>query len=213
MNKDFHGGDAMKKSIVLGCLVLLFVSLSWAQEKCEAPVWNKGDQWTFKRADGSTFTNKVVEVKTDLFVVKAGQDPDLYAYDRATMNVSLMIKADGRQMKATDDLRKLFNFPIFVGKKWTDTNSRQAGGVQQQRETTFLIDFNVEGIEDLATDAGTFKTYRIRHKLTMMRANNPSGWLLFWYSPDAKWWVKREVEKSNFWKNFQNIELVSYELK
>jgi hypothetical protein len=71
----------------------------------------------------------------------------------------------------------------------------------------------VEGIEDLATAAGTFKTYKIRHKLTMMRGRNPSGWLLFWYSPDAKWWVKREVERSSFWKNLQNIELVSYELK
>ncbi len=88
-----------------------------------------------------------------------------------------------------------------------------AGGLQKQGETTFLIDFNVEGIEDLSTAAGTFKTYKIRHKLTMMRGQNPSGWLLFWYSPDARWWVKREVEKSSFWKNLQNIELVSYELK
>ena len=95
----------------------------------------------------------------------------------------------------------------------TDMNSRLAGGLVEQRETTFLIDFNVEGIEDLATAAGTFKTYKIRHKLTMMRARNPSGWLLFWYSPDAKWWVKREVEKSNFWGNLQNAELVSYQLQ
>jgi hypothetical protein len=203
----------MKKLISLFILFLSFGSLALAQERCEAPVWTTGDKWTFKRADGSNFTNQVVEVKPDFFVVKAGQDPDLYAYDRATMNVNAVIKPDGRQMKATDDMRKQFNFPIFVGKKWTDTNSRPAGGLESQRETTFVIDFNVEGIEDLTTAAGTFKTYKIRHKLTMMRGQNPSGWLLFWYSPDAKWWVKREVEKSKFWKNFQNIELVSYELK
>jgi hypothetical protein len=82
----------------------------------------------------------------------------------------------------------------------------------RQEETTFLIDFNVEGIEDLTTPAGTFKTYKIRHKLTNMRVSK-SGWILYWYSPDVKWWVKREVEKSNFWQRLLNVELVSYELK
>ena len=57
----------MKMVIFLGCLVLLFVPMSWAQEKCEAPVWKAGDNWTFKQADGSTYTNRVVDVKNDLF--------------------------------------------------------------------------------------------------------------------------------------------------
>jgi hypothetical protein len=202
----------MKKAIVLGCLILFFVPMSWAQEKCEAPVWNTGDKWTFKQGDGSTYTNRVVDVKNDLFIVKIAGDPDLYGYDRETVNLKFMVKEDGRQMKATNDLRKLFNFPIFVGKKWTDTNSKPGGGLYQQQETTFSIDFNVEGTEDLTTPAGTFKTYKIRHKLTNMRSNK-SGWILFWYSPDAKWWVKREVEKSGFWQRLQNAELVSSELK
>lgn len=94
--------------------------MSWAQEKCEAPVWRTGDEWRFKQANGSTYTNEVVDVKNDLFVVKLGQDPDLYGFDKETVNLKFVIKADGRQMKATNDLRKLFNFPIFVGKKWTD---------------------------------------------------------------------------------------------
>jgi hypothetical protein len=203
----------MRKMILLGCLFLSFAPIVFAQDKCEAPVWKTGDQWTFKRADGTTFTNQVVDVTKDLFILKTGNDPDRYGYDKETGNLKFVIKEDGRQMKATNDLRKLFNFPISVGKKWTETNSRLAASLEQQRETTFLIDFNVEGIEDLTTAAGTFKTYKIRHKLTMMRGRNPSGWLLFWYSPDAKWWVKREVEKSNFWRNLLNAELVSYELK
>ena len=203
----------MKKAIVLGCLILFFVPMSWAQEKCEAPVWKTGDKWTFKQGDGSTYTNRVVDVKNDLFIVKIAGDPDLYGYDRETVNLKFMIKADGRQMKVTEDTRKLFNFPIFVGKKWTDTNSRPSGPLGgRQEETTFLIDFNVEGIEDLTTPAGTFKTYKIRHKLTNMRSNK-NGWILFWYSPDVKWWVKREVEKSSFWQRLLNVELVSSELK
>ena len=64
----------MKKAIVLGCLILFFVPIAWAQEKCEAPVWNTGDKWTFKQGDGSTYTNRVVDVKNDLFIVKIAGD-------------------------------------------------------------------------------------------------------------------------------------------
>ncbi len=203
----------MRRMILLGCLFLCFVPMVFAQDKCEAPVWKTGDQWTFKRADGSTFTNQVVDVTKDLFIIKTGSDPDRYGYDKETANLKFVVKEDGRQMKAANDMRKLFNFPISVGKKWTDTNSRRGASLSQQQEITFHVEFSVESIEDLTTAAGTFKTYRIRHKLTNMKSHN-NGWILFWYSPDVKWWVKREVEKSNFWpNNLQKLELVSYELK
>jgi hypothetical protein len=207
----------MKKVIVLGCLVLFFVPMSWAQERCEAPVWKTGDKWTFKQADGSTFSNEVVEVKNDLFIVKSEGDPELYGYDRKTANLDYRIKADGSRMKAANDLRKLFNFPIFVGKKWTDTTSGMPGQTRlgQQQEATFFISFNVEGIEDVTTAAGTFKTYKIRHTLKNLKVRkNRTGWILFWYSPEAKWWVKQEVEKSSFWPHGRlDAELISHELK
>jgi len=199
--------------------ILLTFGMIWAreslpvqaQEQCEAPIWKTGDEWTFKGADGSTFTSRVVDVTNALFIIEWTGDSDRYGYDRETLNLKFIIKEDGRQMKATNDLRKLFNFPLFVGKKWTDTNSRQAGSLGQPQQTTFLIDFRVENIEDITTPAGTFKTYKIRHKLTNLRGNHNSGWILFWYSPDVKWWVKREIEKSMFWSNsLLNCELISY---
>jgi len=207
----------MRRVIILGCLVLFFVPMSWAQEKCEAPVWKTGDKWTFKQADGSTFSNEVVDVKNDLFIVKREGDPELYGYDRKTTNLSFRIKADGSRMKATNDLRKLFNFPIFDGEQWTDTTSGLPGqtSLGGQQEAKFFIRFNVEGIEVVTTAAGTFKTYKIRHTLKNMKVRkNRNGWILFWYSPEAKWWVKQEVEKSSFWPHSHlDAELVSYELK
>jgi len=217
MGQIFTEGDLMKKAIVLGCLVLLFVSMSWAQEKCETPLWKTGDKWTFKQADGSTFSYEVVDVKNDLFIVKREGDPELYGYDRKTANLDFRIKADGSRMKATNDLRKLFNFPISVGKNWTDTTSGLAGQtrVGEQQKAKFFIRFEVEGIEDVTTAAGKFKTYKIRHTLKNMTVRrNRDGWILFWYSPEAKWWVKQEVEKSSFWPPSRlDAELVSYELK
>jgi hypothetical protein len=207
----------MRRVIILGCLVLFFVPMSWAQEKCETPVWKTGDKWTFRQADGSTFSNEVVDVKNDLFIVKSERDPELYGYDRRTANLDSRIKADGSRMKATNDLRKLFNFPIFDGKQWTDTTSGLPGETRggEQQEAKFFIRFNVEGIENVTTAAGTFNTYKIRHTLRNMKfRRNRDGWILFWYSPEAKWWVKQEVEKSSFWPYSRlDAELVSYELK
>ena len=207
----------MKKAIVLGCLVLLFVPMSWAQEKCEAPLWMTGDKWTFKQADGSTFSLKVMEVRNDLFIVKKEGDPELYGYNRKTANLDFRIKADGSRVKATNDLRKLFDFPISVGKKWTDTTSGLPAQtrVGERQKAKYFIRFNVEGIEDVTTAAGKFKTYKIRHTLKNMTVlKDREGWILFWYSPDAKWWVKQEVEKSSFWPQSRlDTELVSYELK
>ena len=207
----------MKMAIFLGCLVLLFVPISWAQEKCEVPVWKTGDKWTFKQTDGSTFSYKVVDVTNDLFIVKEEGDPELYGYDRKTGNLDFTINTDGSRMKATNDLRKLFNFPIFVGKRWTDTTSGLPAQTRlgEQQKSKLFIRFEVEGMEDITTAAGKFKTYRIRHTLkNMTLLRNREGWILFWYSPEAKWWVKQEVEKSSFWPHSrQDAELVSYELK
>ncbi len=37
----------------------------------------------------------------------------------------------------------------------------------------------------------------------------------FWYSPEVKIWIKRELEKTNFWDEVRmyDAELISYELK
>jgi len=207
----------MKNAIVLGCLVLLFVPMSWAEEKCESPVWKTGDKWTFKQADGSTFSYEVVDVKNDLYIVKKEGDPELYGYDRKTANLGFRIKTDGSRMKATNDLRMLFNFPIFVGKQWTDETSGLPAQTRlgERQMAKFFIRFNVEGIGDVTTATGKFKTYKIRHSLRKLTfRSNRDGWILFWYSPEAKWWVKQEVEKSSFWPHTRlDTELVSYELK
>lgn len=203
----------MKKVILLSLVGCFFASVAWAQEKVEAPVWNVGDKWTYKDATGGTFTNEVVEVKEDLFIVKRGEFQDLVAYDRKTMNMIYMIDASGRQIKSTSVLRKLWNFPIIIGKKWTDiTTSPPLGGTG---DVNFLHEFRVEGVEEVTTPAGTFKAYRIHYKQKNLSSGR-DGWIRFWYSTEVKTWVKRVSEETGFWARFitaRNAELISYELK
>lgn len=203
----------MKKMMILGCFILFLAPMAWAQEKCEAPIWNIGDKWTYKSITGGTWKNEVVDIKEDLYIVKTGGARDLTAYDKKTMNLKYLIEESGRRVKSTGTMRKLFDFPIFVGKKWTDTTT--AIPLRGSIEVTYVNDFKIEGIEEITTPAGVFKAYKIHYKQTnMVRGNN--GWARFWYSPEGKTWIKREFEKSSFWVGAtyaQDTELISYELK
>lgn len=206
----------MKKMLILTCLFLFLIPLVWAQEKVEAPVWNVGDKWTYKSTSGGTWTNEVVDAKEDLYIVRTEGVQDLNGYDKKTMNVTYLIEQSGRKVKATSSFKKLFDFPLVVGKKWTDrTYSKPAGWTL---EVTYINDFKIEGIEQVTTPAGTFKAYIIHFKQTNMAVTSGTrdGWIRYWYSPDVKTWIKREVEKSSFWARvrwLQDAELISYELK
>lgn len=208
----------MKKMILLSFLVLFIPVILHGQDKVEAPVWSVGDKWTWKRADGATLNNQVIDVKEDLYVLKMGGDPDLYGYDKKTMNVKLLMKEGGGQFKSESALRKVLDFPMFVGKKWTDTTVAKPARqllAKSQAEITFINEFRVEGIEDITTPVGTFKCYKIRFKQTNMSSSR-NGWVHYWYSPEVKIWIKRERENTAYWNSVawtENAELISYILK
>jgi len=206
----------MKKMILLGWVVLMLAPVAWAQDKLEAPVWNVGDKWILRETNGRTLTSEVVDGKDDLFIVKtlsSGGVSSLFAYDKKTINIKFTITQDGRKTIHTDNDRKLFDFPIFVGKKWTDTNFIKPGKGGEYVETRFVSEFKIEGIEEVITPAGTFKAYKILYSLTHS-SSHKSGRMHYWYSPDVKWYIKKELEKSPFWPdNALNRELISYELK
>jgi len=203
--------------ILLSLLVIFIPVILYGQEKVEAPIWNVGDKWTWKKADGTRLHSQVVDVKEDLYVLRMGKDPDLYGYDKKTMNVKLLMKEGGGQFDFDKPWRKLLDFPMFVGKKWTDTTygvpkrhliRRRATGI------TFIYEFSIEGFEDITTSVGTFKCYKIRLKETDMTSDK-SKWVYYWYSPEVKNWIKRERENASIpapaWT--ENAELISYTLK
>lgn len=202
----------MKKKILLSFLALLIPVSLYGQDKVEPPVWSVGDTWAWKRADGVTFEHEVVEVREDFYIVRMGRDPDLYGYDRKTMNVKLVIKEKTRQLKFDSVWGRVLDFPIFVGKNWKSTIYYKQ---RMETEVTFLNEFSVDGVEDITTPAGKFKCYRIHLKQTNM-GNRKGGWVRFWYSPEVKTWIKRERENTGYWYDYpwtDNAQLISYKLK
>ena len=106
-----------------------------------------------------------------------------------------------------DPFRKYYDFPLSIGKKWnyiTQTGSALRPGI------SYLSKFQVEGVEEVVTQAGTFMTFRVRYQQTNL-SKQQRGWLRYWYSPSAKKEVKVEVEKTTYWADWlRDRELVSY---
>lgn len=203
----------MKKIIVLSLIILFLVSMAWAQEKCEAPVWNVGDTWTYKFTDGNTQTREVVEVSNDLFIVKNKESQNLSAYDRKTMNLKHLIDEKGKKVEAITGVRKLYDFPIMVNKMWSDTSVSipETGG---RRYATFENEFKIVSTEIITTPAGKFECYKIYYQRRNVTSQKSGGWAHYWYSPEVKAWVKWEYDMSTtFWSSPTNAELISYKIK
>jgi hypothetical protein len=205
----------MKKiAIFITIFILMPGSLALAQEKIDPPIWNVGDKWVYQTADGKKSSNEVVKVEDEFFVVRIGGSPYLHVYDKKTMNITKYIDSSGTEASAT--ALNVYDFPLFVGKKWggrivASGAKRQAGGGPWE------YSFNAEKIEEIKTVAGSFKAVRLycKHSNLNPKAKHIGGWMKFWYSPDAKAWVKKEVEKSAYFDGTVNVdtELVSYQLK
>ena len=205
----------MKKVIVLSVVILFAVSMAWAQEKCEAPVWNVGDRWNYELTKGNTETREVVDISNDLFIVKIEGTQYLSAYDRKTMNLKNFINNTGKQVKAESATRNLYDFPIWVNKKWSDTTVSKPAGTNQVR--TYENEFKIVGTELVTTPAGKFECYKIyRTQTSMDSASKPSGVARYWYSPEVKALVKWEFDMSSFyWQGVSatKAELISYKIK
>jgi hypothetical protein len=182
-------------TIFLGLTLLSLAPITWSQERCEAPVWNVGDKWTF-RDSTETWIREVVDVKEDVFILKFSTDL-LGEFDKKTLHNTFMVEKSGRRRMNTDDpTRKLYDFPYFVGKTWEDRVSFKPRAATT--EFDYLNEFKIERFEEIKVTAGTFKTYVVHYTQSII-GRSASGWMRYWYSPEAKYMLKREAGKSPFW--------------
>jgi hypothetical protein len=71
----------------------------WAQERCEAPALNIGDKWVYTDKSGSKWTQEVVAIENDIYVIRIGKRT--YGYDKNTMSLNFIIDEDNRKTKYT----------------------------------------------------------------------------------------------------------------
>jgi hypothetical protein len=206
------GGNHMKKIILLSLLALFIPAIGYGQGKVEAPVWNVADKWvlsddlviTVANADGESYAVKYQTARGEI----------TFIYEKSSLNrVSYMSK--DRRIKYEGRNKRLYNFPLEIGKTWKDQYITKSAALGPQ-EITYLETFTVVGWEEVVVQAGKFKTLRIEYKQetagqTGSRPKEGKAW--YWYSPDAKYMVKYQCEKSDYWDAIYDWELASFKLK
>ena len=202
----------MKKKILLIFLVLLIPTIVSGQGKVEAPVWNVGDKWTLSEdvvitvvnADENSYTVKYLTSRGDLTLI----------YEKSSLNRLYYMDRDKRIKYEGRNIR-LFNFPLDIGKTWEDKYITKQAALATQ-ETTYLETFTVLGWEEIVVQAGKFKALKLGYKQEMVgqTAGRPKeGKAWYWYSPDVKYMVKCQYEKSDYWDAIYNWEIISFKLK
>jgi hypothetical protein len=206
------GGNGMKKMILLSFLVLFIPVILYGQDKVEAPVWNVGDKWTFSdelvvtvvNADQDGYTLTYLTPRGELTLICEKSSLNRLYY----MGRDKRIKYEGRN-------KRLFDFPLLIGKSWKDQYVTKSAALGSQ-EMTYLETFSVLGWEEVAVQAGKFKALKLEYKQetvgqTGSRPKEGKAW--YWYSPDVKYMVKYQCEKTDYWDAIYDWELASFKLK
>jgi hypothetical protein len=202
----------MRKVILLSFLVLSLSAGVYGQEKVEAPVWTVGDKWvlsddlviTVVNADGQNYTLKYQTARGDMMFIS----------DKTSLNRLSFLSKD-KPIKYEGRNKRLFNFPLSIGKVWKDQYITKTTALGSQ-EMTYLETFTVLGWEEIAVQAGKFKALKLEYKqetVGQIAGRPKEGKAWYWYSPDAKYMVKYQCEKSDYWDAIYDWELASFKLK
>jgi len=207
----------MKKMILLFGLVLFGLVLFapvivYGQEKIDVPIWSIGDKWTF--SDGTTVkvVNGDEKSYTMQFLTSGGREL-VYIHDKSSLN-RLYFMQGNKRVPYRGNSKKLLNFPLHIGKSWKDTFQIQAQwGSSASPPYTIIETITVSEWEEIAIKAGNFKAMKLTYRQERIGEVPAEGKGWYWYSPEVKYLIKCEYEKSRYWAGFNDWELTSFELK
>jgi hypothetical protein len=210
-----EGVDNMKKLIILNLVVLSITTLLWAQERCEAPVWNVGDSWRYRTDNKKEREYKVLGVEdfknTKIYVVESRYGFNKKGFDIRTLELKVDISPDGKKIVPMTDWNWFYDFPLYVGKKWEKMTE---GKTAVNTPRNYVFTYKVLSFENVTVPAGTFKAFKIESEQRSMAHISNTFVTYLWYSPE----VKREVKfqpgpHSGDWRiTEQGYELKSFKL-
>ncbi len=196
----------MKKIISLTFLILLITGVVYGQDKVEVPIWNTGDKW--KLTEDVTITVENADERGYVVKYLTGSGEVILIFEKSSLNRLYAVDRDKR-IPYEGRNKRLFNFPLEIGKGWKDKYVTK-GAI---KENTYLETFTALGWEEIVVQAGKFKAVKIEYKQSNADEPTEEGKLWYWYSPDAKYMIKCQYEKSRYWDTAYDWELTSLELK
>lgn len=185
------------------------------QEKCDAPVWNVGDTWRYIFDNKNEGEIKVLGVedfkKTKIYIVGDVYSSSRRGYDVKTLQYIVDITPDGRKMVPMTDWTLSFDFPLYVGKKWSKMVSGEDAG---NNPRNYLYTYKVISFENITVQAGAFRAFKI--EFTQVDYVTSSEVKIYiWYSPEVKNWVKVQFGSAHGRVKItgQDYELKSFKVK
>lgn len=201
----------MKKLMLLSFLVLFIPALLYGQDKVEVPVWNVGDKWTLTEEVNILVANPNESGYVVKYITARGET--VLIYEKSSLN-RLFVMDKEKRIPYEGRNKRLFNFPLEIGKSWTDKFKTKATTVGPQ-ELTVVETFTPLAWEDIEIKAGKFKAVKIEYKQEMVgqTAGPPKvGKAWFWYSPDVKYMLKCRYERTDYWDAIYDWEITSFKL-
>jgi hypothetical protein len=196
----------MKKTILISFLILFISAMAYGQDKIETPVWKIGDKWSLTGDVTVTVVNADESSYSVKYLTSGGES--ILIFEKSSLNRLYAMDKDKR-IPYEGRNKRLFNFPLNIGKSWKDKYISK-GAI---KEYTYLETFTALGWEGIVVQAGKFKTVKIEYKQSNADEPAKEGKLWYWYSPDAKYMIKCQYEKSRYWDAAYDWELTSFELK
>lgn len=188
----------------------VFHGFAVGNEQVSQPALQEGDRWTFRATKKEGITSTSGALVGDYEIVFSGGH--LEVFEVVGEKKMPATAGNAEQLRRLiplhqDDLQFL-NFPLTVGKKWPVTYRHTPEGATKSQLRS--AEFMVENAEQTQTEAGEFRTLRIKgtgktHGGSLMRE-----WDYF-YSPDSKSIVKFHYDSGVGTQSGKtDIELVSF---
>lgn len=183
----------------------------------ESPELKEGDSWVFRETSGagSRYRIRVVGASPDgyVFTTPPGLCGGCLIHTDKQRVRQKLTDRSGQPLPPTYNFQNAvgrydwvkeeqpYNFPMWLGKKWSFTVFRQAPRIDFF--WSLYNEMEVVAYEDVTVPAGTFKAFRIQwYVRNDMRSNRGAAWRTLWYASEAKIILKGP-----------NFELESYTFK
>ncbi|HEY7168818.1 MAG TPA: hypothetical protein VIB79_29940 [Candidatus Binatia bacterium] len=176
--------------ICLAIACVFWLSLdSFSQDEAAKPKYKNGDSWLFSVKEGGstgsstkllngTYEVSMVDGKVKTAAVNGSQKEDLEP--RPSVLLSLLTFSPN------------LDFPLTVGKQWS--REYKATYVGSNKQVSRKITYEVKGVEQVTTQAGTFHAVKLESD---DRSGPRDYWVTtYWYSPETKSIVKSVFDSS-----------------
>jgi hypothetical protein len=147
------------------------------------PDWRPGDKWTYAWTSGPTSGIKVVEVvefreigATPYYVVRVGDLDHLYTRDLGWAGALRGGRVEIRMVPP----EPWFEWPLGVGRRWSQRGTYQDRSGARQRDDSFAV----VGEESVEVPGGRFHAFKVVRETADRDSDE------YWYAPEVRFYVK-----------------------